>query len=198
MADGGGPAWALDVVLRQCPGMGTMEHRSPQPDAAGQGCGGQTDTPQLRELDHGHLLVPTCGRWRKGTLSWEKRHPTVHSRARGISEMPGGACHPAHGAPGMAQPGTSSVAPSWHPVPPQISQPLPLAAHGLCRSILTAPWVSPGANLRATHVLRPRSRENGGCPCSQHLRLGPSAPTQDAQAGAADEKPFGEEGACNR
>lgn len=33
--------------------------------------------------------------------------------------------------------------------------------------------------------------------CPKYVRLGPSAPTPDAQAGAADKEPFGEEGARN-
>lgn len=77
--------------------------------------------------------------------------------------MPGTSCHPAHGITSMAQPGTSLVTPSWHPVPSQISQPLPHAAHGPCLSVLMAPRFSPGTNFQATYKLHTHSQENQGC-----------------------------------
>lgn len=106
-----------------------------------------------------------------------------------------------HGEPGAIQLCIRDV---WWLVSPSTAQnehsgthqapdvPAP-TSHSRCRHILTSPWVSPGTNPTATHTLQ--TREHPGCPCPQRLRSGPLAPNQEAEAGAADEKPCGEEGA---
>lgn len=170
----------------------SMGHCSPRPDCSRTGLRGADKHPPT--LGAGPRSPPGANQWQveKRDLALGEEAPTVRSRAQGISEMSGASCHPAHGTPGTAQPSMRLVAPSWQPVPPQISQPLPQAARSPCCSILTTPQVSPGTNPYATHTLRTHSQENRGCPCPQRLRSRPSAPTQ---AGAADKKPFGEEGA---